>query len=346
MCQKSSASGRMVPTARQCSTGNHHALLMRFKQVGRFATRMNSSWVISDRFSLGIDDRFRTVRGGWDEALIRMWSSQAREGAPFGGAPGWTSGETQWLVHYLMMTAVQEQKAGRGVTSLGADLGGSYAFFREGELRRQFPGRTAAARRYLELIDEATGKNRTHEHPKVSVTAERAYRSWLRGEKTLVFCFNIKTTQAVREAIERRIVEEQQRILSQAFDCKPRALRQRLKNFQRRMYDYRQSVFLLFQDYPLAGPKGRLPASLCLRASDLTRVCERLAATGPPRDRARFDRRRIIAAAEQVLVLRWSNTVQGRKWLEQRARRLDGGDLEARILSSKWISDRRKLVEE
>lgn len=249
------------------------------------------------------------------------------------------------LVHYLMMTAVQEQKAGRGATSLGADLGGSYAFFREGELRRQFPGRTPAARRYLELVDEATGKNRTHEHPKVSVTAERAYRSWLRGEKTLVFCFNIKTTQAVREAIERRIVEEQQRILSRAFDCEPRALKQRLRNFQGRMYEYRQSVFLLFQDYPLAGPKGRLSASLCLRASDLKRVCERLAATGPPRDRARFDRRRIIAAAEQVLVLRWSNTVQGRKWLEQRARRLDREDLEARILSSKWIFDRRKLVE-
>ena len=50
------------------------------------------------------------------------------------------SGDAE-LVHYLMMRAVQEQKHGRGSTSLGADLGGSYAFFREGELRRMLPGR-------------------------------------------------------------------------------------------------------------------------------------------------------------------------------------------------------------
>ena len=63
-------------------------------------------------------------------------------------------------------------------------------FFREGELRRMLPGRSPEAARYLRLVQRAVN-GEGHEHPKVAVTAERAFRAWLLGDKTLVFCFNI-----------------------------------------------------------------------------------------------------------------------------------------------------------
>ena len=109
------------------------------------------------------------------------------------------SGDAE-LVHYLMMRAVQEQKDGRGSTSLGADLGGSYAFFRKGELSRMLPGRNEEASRYLRLVKRAVRGKNSHEHPKVAVTADRAFRAWREGDKTLVFCFNIATVDALRDA--------------------------------------------------------------------------------------------------------------------------------------------------
>ena len=180
------------------------------------------------------------------------------------------SGDAE-LVHYLMMRAVQEQKRGRGLTSLGADLGGSYAFFREGELRRMLPGRDEEARRYLDLVERAVTGN-GHEHPKVAVTAERAFRAWLRGDKTLIFCFNIATVRAVQAAVHNRIDAYCTDVLTTAFKCATDELELRLKNFQKRLYHYRQSVFLLFQDHPLAGPNGRVPRRLALRKRDVMEV--------------------------------------------------------------------------
>ena len=108
------------------------------------------------------------------------------------------------LVHYLMMRAVQEQKDGRGSTSLGADLGGSYEFFRESELRRMLTGDNEEASRYLGLVQRAVSGD-YHEHPKIAITAARAFRAWREGDKTLVFCFNIATVDAVSDAVKNRI---------------------------------------------------------------------------------------------------------------------------------------------
>ena len=113
-----------------------------------------------------------------------------READPRSIEPGTRGSTLRWLpgldvsgdaelVHYLMMRAVQEQKDGRGSTSLGADLGGSYAFFRKGELRRMLPGRNEEARRYLKLVKRAVRGKNSHEHPKVAVTAERAFQACL-----------------------------------------------------------------------------------------------------------------------------------------------------------------------
>ena len=258
------------------------------------------------------------------------------------------SGDAE-LVHYLMMRAVQEQKDGRGSTSLGADLGGSYEFFRESELGRMLPGRDEEVNRYLGLVQRAVSGD-SHEHPKVSITAERAFRAWCRGDKTLAFCFNIATVKAVQAAVNSRIDAYTNEVLTVAFGCAKDELKPRVENFQKRLYNYRQSVFLLFQDHPFAGPKGRVPRKLALRRRDVAGVAARLALGGPPRDRSRrFDRRRILAATEQVLVARWKGFGEGRKWLERvlEPLRLSESPSEPSelVLAPNWPSRRREIVE-
>lgn len=221
------------------------------------------------------------------------------------------------LLHYLMMRVTQEQKHGHGATDLGADLGGSYDFFRKNRLEPLKEACLPSAQPYLALIDQATSPGGGHEHPKVKVTAVRAFDAWRQGDKTLIFCFNLATVDALHTAIGQRIADYQMRTLTKAFDCSEQQLPKRLENFQKRLYTYRQSVFLLFQDHPLAGQDGYVPASLAIGSADLENIAQRLAASGAPMDRSRFDRRRVLAAVEQVLVARWQTTSQGMEWLEQ-----------------------------
>lgn len=276
------------------------------------------------------------------------WPGPGASGSSLSWRPGLDVRGDAELVHYLMMRAVQEQKDGRGATSLGADLGGSYKFFHEGELQRLLPGRTADARRYLELVREATSEN-SHEHPKVAVTADRTLRAWLAGDKTLIFCFNLATVEAVRLAIANRIKARTTEVLKCAFDCQLGELDLRLKNFQKRLYNYRQSVYLIFQDHPLAGKTGRVPKTLALNNDDHVTMATRLARSGPPGPRSRFDRRSVIAVAEQVLVARWRQSQPGQKWLDvilsawgpQQGER---GGIET-ILASDWPIRRRFIVE-
>ena len=287
---------------------------------------------------------------------VGRWADPCSSGSRVdGSALNWSPGldvrGDAELVHYLMMRAVQEAKEGRGATSLGADLGGSYSFFREGELKRMqmLPEVTKEARQYLSLVKRAVTGD-THEHPKVAVTAKRAFHAWLSGDKTLVFCFNIATVDAVRAAVKSRIDAFNTKVLTAAFKCTPDKLDRRVSNFQTRLYDCRQSVFLLFQDHPLAGPRGHVPRGLALRKRDITAVAARLATGGPPRDRRRqFDRRRILAATEQVLVARWKQSAEGQAWIEEVLKPLCLADTISASLelisTSDWHTRRRVVVE-
>lgn len=253
------------------------------------------------------------------------------------------------LVHYLMMRATQESKHGKGATSLGSDLGGSYDFFREHELKRLKEKGEPSARPYLDLVEVATSESASEAHPKVRVTVERAFNAWLHGEKTLIFCFNPLTVDALRNAIAKRIHRHEQVTLMVAFDCTEHEYGKRLENFQKRLYNYQQSLFLLLQDHPLVGSEqeGRVPRHLALTEGDQVQIAHKLAAGGAPKDRSRFDRRRVLAAVEQVLVARWQQTDEGRAWLEMVCP--DGrAHCEAwvrEILSPDWPSLRRSLVE-
>ncbi len=276
------------------------------------------------------------------------WSRTSVRRNALRSQPGLDVGGDAELVHYLMMRAVQEQKKGRGSTSLGADLGGSYAFFRDAELRRMLPGNNEEARRYLGFVKHAVSGD-THEHPKVSVTAERAFHAWCNSDKTLVFCFNVATVGSIQAAVNSRIDTHTTNVLTAAFDCTEDQLETRLKNLQRRLYNYRQSVFLLFQDHPFAGPNGRLPRRFTIRENDIRRIAERLARAGPPHDRSRFDRRRVLAATEQTLLSRWEHSAHGLEWLEKVLKPLQ---LEETISASiqmvsapDWHSRRREVIE-
>lgn len=253
------------------------------------------------------------------------------------------------LIHYLMMRATQECKDGKGVTSIGTDLGGSYDFFRDHELMRLKQRDVPSARPYLELVDMATAESSSGSHPKVKVTVERAFNAWLQGEKTLIFCFNPLTVSALQTAISERIHRHEKQILTAAFGCTEADCDKRLENFQKRLYNPRQSLFLLLQDHPLAGAGAdqRIPAPLTLDVRDLASVARVLAVGGPARDRFRFDRRRVLAAVEQVLVARWQKSPEGRAWL---AAVVDGPpdtreQQIARILSPDWPLLRRAEVE-
>lgn len=252
------------------------------------------------------------------------------------------------LVHYLMMRASHEQKGCKGATDLGADLGGSYAFFRENRLKSLEKHSLPSARPYLTLVDLAT-RGDSHEHPKVGVTATRAFNAWLHGDKTLIFCFNLKTVDSIHEAVSQRIADYEALTLSKAFGCSREELPKRLLNFQNRLYQYRQSMYLMFQDHPLAGENGRVPPGLAMLPNDLSELALRLAAEGPPTDRSRFDRRRVLAVAEQVLVERWQKEDEGFKWIKGVVGAWSDQESLQQvitwILAPDWQHHRRSLVE-
>jgi hypothetical protein len=287
----------------------------------------------------------------------RRWRVGCDADAPLHDAERWTR-TLAWrpgldvrgdgeLVHYLMMRATQESKQGVGAVSLGADLGGSYGYFREHELKRLRQQNVPSAQPYLDLVDLATRPSSAESHPKVRITVERAFNAWLHGEKTLIFCFNPLTVDTLRDAIARRLRDHEEATLCRAFACSPAEYEKRLENFQKRLYDYHQSLFLLFQDHPLAGRKGRVPKALALTADDLAQVARKLASVEPPKDRSRFDRRRLLAAAEQVLVARWQTTDDGRHWLQTMLgmSASESEDLVNKILARDWPTERRQCIE-
>ncbi|WP_447585560.1 helicase-related protein [Pseudoxanthomonas mexicana] len=317
------------------------------------------------RAALGVESAHHNLKASLHPFLIRhrrdtrhrRWRVGCDAGAPLHDAsrdartlawrPGLDVQGDGELVHYLMMRATQESKRGKGATSLGSDLGGSYEFFRQHELRRLKEQGVASARPYLDLVDKATGPSTGQVHPKVRVTVERAFNAWLHGEKTLVFCFNPLTVDALRDAVSERIRRHEQAVLMGAFGCGPDDYPKRLENFQKRLYNYRRSLFLLFQDHPLAGPGGRVPRDLALGEDDLAQIARVLAAAGSPRDGSRFDRRRVLAAIEHVLVARWRQTARGSAWLEEVLPVIPEGPglLIEEILSPAWPSLRRSRFE-
>lgn len=64
----------------------------------------------------------------------------------------------------------------------------------------------------------STGSQR-EQHPKVTATADRAVSLWLSGQKCLIFCWYIRTTKALLDAIQGRLAAIMQDRASKALDC-------------------------------------------------------------------------------------------------------------------------------
>lgn len=65
------------------------------------------------------------------------------------------------------------------------------------------PGSAAWYHRYIS--DVLATEERRQRHPKVEATVERASALWMAGEKCLIFCWYIRTTEALRDALRRRV---------------------------------------------------------------------------------------------------------------------------------------------
>lgn len=252
------------------------------------------------------------------------------------------------LVHYLAMRAEHERKGRKGTPGLGAELGGSFAHFRGAPLRRmeRDAGRGEAAA-YLGFVRRVVGSD-DHpqdglQHPKIEVTSQRALDHWRRGEKTLVFCFNTATAQAVHHSVQRAIEDWRDAELAKRLGVSRQRLPARLRNLQAQLRDRRKRLHLLFQLYPLAQAPG-VPLGARTPAVTLRReLSVLLALHGPPHRRRGSlhpDLRRVIAAAETVLARR----------LAARWRPLIGDDpvsldwLE-RMVQDSWVLERGAAVE-
>ena len=55
------------------------------------------------------------------------------------------------------------------------------------------------------ISDVLATEERRQRHPKVEATVERASALWMAGEKCLIFCWYIRTTEALRDALRRRV---------------------------------------------------------------------------------------------------------------------------------------------
>lgn len=64
---------------------------------------------------------------------------------------------------------------------------------------------TAADWYHRYISDVLATEERRQRHPKVEATVERASALWMGGEKCLIFCWYIRTTEALRDALRRRV---------------------------------------------------------------------------------------------------------------------------------------------
>lgn len=125
------------------------------------------------------------------------------------GAPGIDVRGDAELPQYLLMRCVSEMKGGR--TALGTALTGCYTTLLHSNEGRVFDKQLATStvgQLYLGLLKSMTNSETDASHPKVKAVVEGTVRNWIRGEKTLIFCFRIPTAQRLHDLIGRRVAEE------------------------------------------------------------------------------------------------------------------------------------------
>ncbi len=290
--------------------------------------------------------RHRHARGYREHFVGRNVDGEAgtsRGTVNFQWAPGIEVDGGEELVHYMMMRAVSLAKEEKGLPGLGAELTGSYRHLVETSAvwRRIKDAENPSLRDYRKILDRHIDQpSADSTHRKIAATVNRTLEFFKKGQKTIIFCVYTKTAEAVRdqleEAINNHFVSTRDRVFGseQAFE-----------NFRRRFFNKREPLNSMIQDHPLLGKLSDntigIPDQLKLNKEDLERVAELLVIKGEDPNSDRPDRRLILSAVEHILVLKWKNLRQGKKWLERVFKNCP--DLEDDISSQTWLDGRVPL---
>jgi hypothetical protein len=264
--------------------------------------------------------RHRHERGYRRHLIGRNASLDGVRGTPhFEWAPGMEVAQTSELVHYILMRAVALAKRERGRAGLSAELTGSYRHLFETAAvwRRLGEARDPRLSVYRDVLKAEIGDRASdRKHPKIQATVERALEAFRRGQKTLIFCVFVKTAEALRDELDRRVDEELGKKRDEIFGGADR-----FELFRARFFNRREPLFALIQDHPLLGllSDGSIgvPEALRLGEAQLGHLGEMLVGEGEGVDVEKPDRRLLLAAVEHLAVRTWEDTAIGRSWLDQ-----------------------------
>jgi hypothetical protein len=264
----------------------------------------------------------------------------------FEWAPGAEVSRGGELAHYLLMRAVSLWKGGKGRAALGSELTGSYKHLTQTSATwKRFARGYGDPRlaQYHRALEGTIGKPEAdQDHPKIKLTAEQALNAFRRGQKTLVFCVFVKTAEAVKEEIRRRIEISLNEIKVKIFGNL-----QSYENFRRRFASRREPLYALIQDHPLLGLLGSdrvgVPAGLRLGKNDLLRVAATLAEFGDAADLKKPDRRKILAVVEHTAVSIWGQSKEGEEWLGK-CFADESSEFRKRMERLSWVRDRGNVM--
>ncbi|MGV9747784.1 helicase-related protein [Rhodococcus zopfii] len=115
-------------------------------------------------------------------------------------------------------TADEAEEDGAGAAEPEGTVSASAAQWYHGEIRR--------------LLESGS---RRREHPKVAATVERATDLWLSGQKCLIFCWYIRTTDALLNAVRQRLDDTVRARAAVAFDVDEAAAEAELDRLSHRL---------------------------------------------------------------------------------------------------------------
>ncbi|MGW4580350.1 DEAD/DEAH box helicase [Rhodococcus aetherivorans] len=87
------------------------------------------------------------------------------------------------------------------------------------------------------ITDVLASEDRRRRHPKVEATVDRASALWISGEKCLIFCWYIRTTAALRDALRRRVDDLVETKASELFGVPGTEALAELNRISRRLFE-------------------------------------------------------------------------------------------------------------
>ncbi len=259
-------------------------------------------------------------------------------------APGIEVDGNSELVHYLLMRAVSVAKNEKGLPGLGAELTGSYRHLVETSAtwKRFGSTRNSMLPAYKEVLESCIARRESDQtHPKIQATVERSIKAFEKGQKSLIFCVYVKTAEAIRDELERRVRETLALRRDKVFGSDTR-----FEGFRRRFFNRREPLYSLIQDYPLLGvlPDKTIgvPEPLLFGEDILKQLAEFLIAEGEDPSIEKPDRRMVLAIVEHLAVQAWEQTDAGREWLDEVLHNC--ADIKGIISRGNWIPKRGILA--